>query len=41
MPLAVETASRRTMQELVTVVDVLRPWANRSNVRDLRDAVFA
>lgn len=40
-PLAVETASRRTMQELVTVVDVLRPWSNRSNVQDLRDAVFA
>ncbi|MGH3627265.1 MAG: helix-turn-helix domain-containing protein, partial [Sciscionella sp.] len=27
LPLAVQTASRRTMQELVTVADVLRPWA--------------
>lgn len=39
IPLAIETTSRRTMQELVTVVDVLRPWANRPAVRDLREAL--
>ena len=40
-PLAVETASRRTMQELVGVLDVLKPWANHPGVRDLSDAVLA
>ena len=38
---ATETASQRTTQELVSVVDVLRPWANRPAVRELREAVVA
>lgn len=38
---AVETTSQRTTQELVTVVDILRPWATRASVRNLRDAVLA
>jgi transcriptional regulator with XRE-family HTH domain len=39
-PLATETASRRTMQELFGVLDILRPWSNRASVRELQEAVL-
>jgi Helix-turn-helix domain len=40
LSVAQETASQRTTQELTSVVDVLRPWANRPVVRELREAVL-
>jgi hypothetical protein len=41
LSVATETASERTTRELAAVVDVLRPWANRPAVRELREAVLA
>ncbi|GAA3561423.1 helix-turn-helix transcriptional regulator [Amycolatopsis ultiminotia] len=38
---ASETNSRRTKDELVRVVEVLRPWRNRPAVQQLREAVSA
>lgn len=41
LSVATETASQRTTQELRSVVEVLRPWASRPAVRELREAVLA
>jgi tetratricopeptide (TPR) repeat protein len=41
LPLAQETNSLRTTQELGKVLALLKPWGNRAAVRELREAVLA
>ncbi|MGH3625120.1 MAG: hypothetical protein ACRDQ5_25585 [Sciscionella sp.] len=38
---ATKANSKRTEQELVRVLDVLKPWQNRSAVREFQETVQA